>query len=751
MDLVVVESGAKAKTIQKYFGKNVLVRASNGHIQDLPTSGKDGSKALWNHTETELPNPPWDWTARAERNIGRIISDSKRKKVNRVLIATDPDREGEFIAWRLSELLSEFGEIQRITFNEITESAIRQSLEEAGEVDMNLVDAAKVRRFMDRLIGYRTSRFARSWNLTSMGRVQTPTLGFVVNREKQIIDFVPTPYWAMQAFASGIDFRVRFHEKDDSSAWRDEKGKFNAHRTNDSSLASKAYEYLKLEGRLLVSKVRLNNYKRNAKAPFTTDTMLQSAGRRFNWRPSNTMRIAQGLYEAGHITYMRTDSTRTSALSRQKAKEKITTNWGEEFIGRGIGGGKQKSSVQDAHEAIRPTNPTVEIPKGLDNSQSRLYHLIWSRFIASQMCESEWTSMKIEAKLETFAKILEGGTKWRVKAGWELAFEGLDKSPATSPPSPEITEGSSIVLDNKDENPNLIEDQTKPPNRYTQHGLVALMKSEGIGRPSTYAATIKKLIDRKYCNDTKGRLKPTEQGVLLWDEVTPFYNSGEDTEGLFSTSFTSRMELDLDKIETGSHNPALVWSDFASSFKGLHEKALEMKKSKPTRRQIEYYERLASLITEQELSVILKGKDPFSMDGEKIGEVINALRKVTEDIALPASVKQLSFIESLANTLEIDETAACSLVEVESFADLTGGKSGTASSLISKLKERTDSAPRKPSPKQINFIKNLAKKAELEEEAACELVGAASYSELSGGRQGTASKLIETLRKRPSK
>jgi len=751
MDLVVVESGAKAKTIQKYFGKNVLVRASNGHVQDLPTSGKNGSKALWSHTETELPKPPWDWTERAERNVGRIISDGRRKKVSRVFIATDPDREGEFIAWRLSEILSEFGEVQRITFNEITESAIQQSLKAAGSVDMNLVDAAKVRRFMDRLIGYRTSRFARSWNLSSMGRVQTPTLGFVVDREKAITSFVPTPYWAVQAFASGVDFRVRFHDKDDSSAWRDEKGKFNAHRTNDSSLADKAYEYLKLEDRLLVSKVSLNNYKRNAQAPFTTDTMLQATGGRFNWRPSNTMRIAQGLYEAGHITYMRTDSTRTSSSSRQKAKEKIITNWGENLVGRGVGGGKQKGSVQDAHEAIRPTNPTVELPKGLDDSKSRLYRLIWSRFIASQMCESEWTSMKIETRLETFEKPLEGDTKWRVKAGWEMAFEGLDKSPATSPPSPEIKEGNSISLDDKDKNPNLIEDQTKPPNRYTQHGLVALMKSEGIGRPSTYAATIKKLLDRKYCSDTKGRLKPTDQGLLLWDEVAPFYNSEGVTNGLFSTSFTSKMESDLDQIETGNENPALVWGDFVSSFKNLHEKALEMKKSKPTRRQIEYYERLASLITEQELSDILDGNDPLSMDGERIGEVIDTLIKATEGLSFPASVKQLSFIESLANTLEIDETTACSLVGVESFKELTGGKTGTASSLISKLKEKTASAPRKPSPKQINFVKNLAKKAELEEGDACELVGVASYSDLSGGRQGTASKLIETLRKRPSK
>ena len=154
MDLVVVESGAKAKTIQKYLGKNVLVRASNGHIQDLPTKGKDGSKALWSYKDGNLPTPPWSWTERAEKNINRIISDSRRKKVDRVLIATDPDREGEFIAWRLSELLSEFGDIQRISFNEITKSAIREALEEAGNVDMDLVDAAMVRRFMDRSVSY---------------------------------------------------------------------------------------------------------------------------------------------------------------------------------------------------------------------------------------------------------------------------------------------------------------------------------------------------------------------------------------------------------------------------------------------------------------------------------------------------------------------------------------------------------------------------------------------------------------------
>ena len=751
MDLVVVESGAKAKTIQKYLGKNILVRASNGHIQDLPTKGKDGSKALWSHKKGNLPEPPWNWTARAEKNVKRIISDSRRKKVDRVLIATDPDREGEFIAWRLAELLSDFGEVQRITFNEITKSAIRQSLESAGKVDMNLVDAAKVRRFMDRLIGYRTSRFSRSWSLSSMGRVQTPTLAFVVDREKKIQDFISTPYWAVQAFASGVDFRIRFHERDDPLVWKDEKGKIDIHRTNDPKLADKAFEALKLEFKLTPNKVSIKTYKRRPKPPFTTDTLLQASGSKYSWRPSNTMRVAQGLYEAGHITYMRTDSTRTSASSRETAKDFITSRWGSEFVGKGALGGKPSSGVQDAHEAIRPTNPLSELPNGLDDSQARLYKLIWSRFIASQMVDSEWASMKIEAKLETFNKLLDGDTKWRVTHGWESAFEAIDRTPPLSPPNPEIAEGKSLQLDSKDQNPKLIEDKTKPPARYTQHGLVALMKSEGIGRPSTYATTIKKLIDRKYCSDNKGRLKPTEQGIMLCDEVVPYYNSNEKTLNLFSSNFTAGMENDLDQIETGKHSGAQVWGDFVESFRELHESAIAKKKEKPTKRQLDYYLRLAALVSNEELEKIIGNEDPREMDGKRIGEVIDDLRTATEDMPMPASVKQISYAKSLAESLEMDESTACKLVGLSNFNELTGGKSGTASDLIGNLKGKVDSTPRPPSPKQLNFIKNLAKKAELDEEVACKMVGISSYSELSGGRQGTASKLIETLRKKPKK
>ena len=660
----------------------------------------------------------------------------------------DSDREGEFIAWRLAELFSEFREIKRITFNEITKDAIRQALNSAGVVDSKMVDAAKVRRFMDRLIGYRASRFSRSWNLSSMGRVQTPALGFVVKKEHEIANFISTPYWALQATAQGIDFRAKFHEKNDDDAWRDSKGKFDSHRTNVSDLASQGFSSLSKNGSIKVSKVSIKSYKRSPKAPFTTDTLLQTAGSRYSWKPSNTMRLAQGLYEAGHITYMRTDSTRTSSSSRQVAKEKITEIWGADQIGKGVVYAK-KSSDQDAHEAIRPTNPSVELPSGIDSSQAKLYRLIWARFIGSQMINSEWSSMKIEALTEGFPKPFDGDTKWRTSPGWESAFEKIDKKPLTSPPKPEIKENSILSLDDKENNPNLIEDETKPPARYTQHGLVALMKSEGIGRPSTYAATIKKLLDRKYCSDDRGRLKATSNGITLWDEVSPFYK--QDDKNLFSTDFTSEMESDLDKIETGSRDAAEVWETFLNYFRELHDNALKKKKEFPTKRQIQFYERLASLVSSERLEEMLQGNDPLKYNSDMMGELIDSLMKETEGMSLPPTAKQVSFIKSLAENLEMNESQACELVSISSFEELSGGKSGSASTLIGKLKDLSDSKPRPTSVKQMNFVKNLANKAELDEESACKLVEVSAFSELSGGRSGTASKLISILQKKVPK
>ena len=460
------------------------------------------------------------------------------------------------------------------------------------------------------------------------------------------------------------------------------------------------------------------------------------------------MRLAQGLYEAGHITYMRTDSTRTSSSSREVAKEKISEIWGADQIGKGVVYAK-KASDQDAHEAIRPTDPSVDLPSGIDSSQAKLYRLIWARFIGSQMINSEWSSMKIGALTEGFPKPFDGDTKWRTAPGWESAFEKIDKKPLTSPPKPEIKENSILNLDDKENNPNLIEDETKPPGRYTQHGLVALMKAEGIGRPSTYAATIKKLLDRKYCSDAKGRLKATSNGIMLWDEVSPFYK--QENKNLFSTDFTSEMESDLDKIETGSRDAAEVWETFLNYFRDLHDNALSKKKEFPTKRQVQYYERLASLVTDDELEKLLNGEDPLKFGSEKMGELIDSLTKATEGMQLPPTAKQVSYIKTLSENLELSESKACELVSISNFDELSGGKSGSASTLIGKLIDLSDSKPRPPSVKQINFVKNLANKADLDEEGACKLVETPTFTELTGGRKGTASKLIAILQKKVPK
>jgi DNA topoisomerase-1 len=206
--LLVVESGAKARTIQRYLGKEFVVRACRGHVQDLPTEGKEGRKAMWAAGDGELPAPEWGYTKGAESIIRKLLADARKSGVNEVLVATDPDREGEFIAWRLAELLGSLGTVKRVTFNEITKTAIAAALEEAGDVDTGLVEAAMIRRLMDRLIGFRGSRFCRSWNLASMGRVQTPTLGFVVEREREIEAFVPIPYWEVHLTADGVAQRV---------------------------------------------------------------------------------------------------------------------------------------------------------------------------------------------------------------------------------------------------------------------------------------------------------------------------------------------------------------------------------------------------------------------------------------------------------------------------------------------------------------------------------------------------------------
>ncbi|CAI8328018.1 MAG: DNA topoisomerase 1 [Marine Group II euryarchaeote MED-G33] len=758
MDLVIVESGAKSKTIQKYLGKGWIVAACNGHVRDLPTSRdtKHGKKAMWASTADKLPSPPWEWTENSERTIGKILTKAKDSKVENIYIATDPDREGEFIAWQLVQIFAENGyeNIWRITFNEITKTAVQASIDARGEVDQGLVQAAMVRRFMDRLVGFRSSKFSRSWSLPAMGRVQTPTLGFIVDKEVEREAFVPQPYFAVYAEAGGLRWNAKFHDKDDSDAWVDDKGKFNAERTNDSELANSAYAAA-AKG-LTIASSTPGQYQRNPDPPFTTDTLLMKAGSEMSWNPRRTMKIAGELYNAGHITYMRTDSTRTNTTAREDVKSHIRETWGDDHLGEGVLGPDAKTdatNVQDAHEAIRPTRPKDNSPDGLSAEQARLYRLIWARFAGSQMNQSRYERISMTANAEGFNRPFSSTASWRVHRGWEAAFEGIRKEPSISPPSFDTNVGSSLALDDADEeseNPCLREDETTPPPRYKQHSLVQQMKKEGIGRPSTYAATIAKLLSRKYVVEEKGSLQPSTEGRTLWLEVAPFYDrSSHGVEGhLFGTNFTAEMETNLDAIELGNSSAPSEWHKFSEHFQALHLSALEKKKQSPTPKQLAYYVRITNNLSEEQIKTYSGGKAPEEMTGTEIREILDVMTKAHPAETQPASEKQTNWIASLAQGAELSEADASALVGAVNFGELTGGRKGTASKLIEQLLELTKGIPREASEKQIKWIQTLVTRAELSEADACALVEAKSYTELQGGAGGTASKLITILKKR---
>ena len=757
MDLLIVESGAKSKTIQKYLGKGWIVAASNGHVRDLPTSrnSKDGKKAMWASTVDKLPNPPWEWTENSERTIGNLLSKAKEKNVDNIYIATDPDREGEFIAWQLKLIFTEagFDQVWRVTFHEITKTAVQAAIDAKGDVNHNLVSAAKVRRFMDRLVGFRASKFSRSWSLPAMGRVQTPTLGFIVDKEIERENFVPQPYFSVHAEAGSLRWNARFHEKSETGAWMDDKGKFHANRTNDAKLAESAFEAAK--SGLTLTRVEPGQYKSNPDPPFTTDTLLMKAGSEMSWKPGRTMKVAGELYNAGHITYIRTDSTRTNVGAREDVKSYIKKIWGEDHLGKGVVGSDVKgdsANVQDAHEAIRPTQPSSQSIEGLSTEQARLYRLVWARFAASQMSPSQYERLSMSASASGFEKTFTSTASWRVHRGWEAAFEGIRKEPSIAPPTFNATVGETLELDSSDadsSNPELVEDETKPPARYKQHSIVQKMKSEGIGRPSTYAATITKLLKRKYVLEENGSLVPADSGRTLWVEVAPFYDrSSHGIEGhLFGTDFTAEMESNLDEIEMGNSLAPQVWHTFSEHFQGLHLSALELKKQKPTPKQLDYYARLTSNLSEKEVTGFTGGKSVEEMTGTEMRELIDQINKAHPAESQPASEKQINWIAALAEGANLTESEACAKVEVGSFAELTGGRKGTASKLIETLRPLANLAPREASEKQLKYIKSMVEKAELSESDACQLVKVEGYAQLHGGAGGTASQLITILRK----
>jgi len=741
MKLVILESGAKARTIKKYLGKGWIVDACNGHVQDLPSGrkNKDSSKAMWSSKPGELPKPPWSWTERAERTMSKITSKAKKSGVDEVFIATDPDREGEFIAWRLSEILSNFDSVKRVSFNEITKEAVLSSIANPQELDMDLVEAAIVRRLMDRLVGFRCSKFCRSWKLRSMGRVQTPTLGYIVEKEIEREAHIPKEYNSVGVYSNGVELKVRFHESGDSDAWVDNDGKHFPDRTSDTELAQLAFDRINSNRSVKLDSIKEGTVSRKPKAPFTTDTMLQTSSSTLGWSIAKTSKIASTLYQSGHITYIRTDSTRTNSTARNQIRKHIEDNYGKEFIGDGVGDkAKGKGSVQDAHEAIRPTDPLVEFA-GDDKDEKSLYRLIWSRFAASQMSNSVRERRSLNFTCAGLSVPLTGTSSWRTHAGWEEVFAWSNNDIQTSPPNIGFVAGSNWEID---EDAVLTVDFTKPPRRFTESSIIQQMKRDGIGRPSTYVSTISKLVDRKYVEKDGSSLIPTSNGMTLWIEVTPFYNETDVyDEGLFTYGFTSSMEEKLDLIEAGEAKAPEQWKHFADTFRDMHNIALEKRREKPTIRQIQFLQGILNRMTEPERKELVGDQSVDQLSGEQVRNIIDNLDDNAKS-RIPPSEKQIATILKIVDRLNIDIGKFLSDIGESDINELTGGRGGTASNAIGALIELDKNSP--ATEKQVATIISMTETLEMPIEDAIAAAKAESIDTIS---KSDASTLIGNLKK----
>ena len=758
---MILESGAKARTIKKYLGKGWIVDACNGHVQDLPTRGgtKQDNKAMWSSKEGELPNPPWSYTDRAEKIISKLRKKAQTNSVEEIYIATDPDREGEFIAWRLKEIFSDYDSIYRVSFNEITNSAVQEAIESPRDIDMDLVDAAKVRRFMDRLVGFRCSRFSRSWNLASMGRVQTPTLGFIVERELERDAHVPIPYHSIKVDSNGVSFKVRFHEKNDQGAWKDDDGKHHPDRTFDGELAESAIKKIRDSDGLVLESVREGKTNRKPQPPFTTESMLRAANGRMGWSIGRTNRVATALYQSGHITYIRTDSTRTSKAARDRIRSLIEKEYGSNHLGPGALGPDAKkgaSNVQDAHEAIRPTQPEVKTLADVDADQQSLYRLIWGRFAASQMSDSVRERRDLVAKASNLELQLYGTSSWRIHAGWEAVYSA-DKDVKTEPPGVGFEVGTTWGFTSTEENPLLTSDETKPPRRFTESSIIQEMKKADIGRPSTYLTTVGKLVDRGYVDKDGSSLIPTDKGRLLWIEVVPFYGSDENSsgtisEGLFTPRFTALMESNLDEVEDGDTSGAIVWHKFVTDFRNMHNIALELRKQKPTVKQLNFIINRTSRMSDDSKSELFQGKNIDELTGEDARRIIEELNN-SSDGDIPPSEKQMALIIRLADKNSVDLEPILTELGHNDLDELTGGREGTASSLINKLIGIDKDSP--ATEKQVATIKSMSENLEISIEDAMAIGEVTTIDEITkneeSGLIGTMKKMIQSRKRQQKK
>ena len=558
-NLVIVESPAKAKTIGKYLGPGYEVKASMGHVRDLPKS-KIGVDVENGFTVDYQPI----------KGKEEVITDLKKaaKKSEKVFLATDPDREGEAISWHLKEMLGiPDDKTYRVTFNEITKKVVNDSIAHPRAIDMDLVNAQQARRVLDRIVGYQISPLL--WKKIrrglSAGRVQSVATRLVCEREEEIKAFVPQEYWSLDADLARIapnlgQFKAAFYGKEK---------KVELHSKDEVDAVMAAVK----EAPFTVTGVKRQDKLRNPAPPFITSTLQQEASRKLNMTPRRTMSIAQQLYEGvdiagegtvGLITYMRTDSLRLSDEATAAARDFILARYGANYYPGKTRVYKTKSGAQDAHEAIRPSNVNLtpeDVKKDLTAEQYKLYKLIWSRFLACQMASAVYDSVSIEVESAGYTfRATHSSLKF---SGYTAVYvEGKDEEEETfQSPLPDLKEGESVELKG------LKPDQhfTQPPSRYTEATLIKALEEKGIGRPSTYAPTISTILDREYVVKEGRALRPTPLGEVVTGLMKDKFTD------IVDTAFTANMEEQLDEVETGK----VDWKSLLTQFYGGFEKELK--------------------------------------------------------------------------------------------------------------------------------------------------------------------------------
>jgi DNA topoisomerase I len=549
--LVIVESPAKAKTISKFLGSNFKVQASMGHVRDLPKSQIG--------VDVESNYEPKYITIRGK---GQLITSLKKeaKKSDKIFLATDPDREGEAISWHLSQILGLSQDAPtRIVFHEITKSAIKDAMKHPRTINKDLVDAQQARRILDRLVGYEISPILWrkiKWGL-SAGRVQSVVVKLICDREKEIKEFIPSEYWSVIAklkTTNGV-LETKLH------SFKNKKIVPETKEQIEDILSSLS------NAEFIVKEIKKQERRKSSPNPFITSTLQQESYKKLNFTTKKTMSVAQQLYEGidikkegtvGLITYMRTDSTRISEEAQKNAEKYIVDNFGDNFLPSSKKAVKSKGNIQDAHEAIRPTSvnrhPDI-IKDSLTNDQYKLYKLIWSRFIASQMSDAVYDTTSVDVLANNY--IFKSTGSILKFQGFLIAYNVEEDEENTKIPNVEIDQVLKL---------NSLEPKqhfTQPPARFTEASLVKALEENGIGRPSTYAPIISTVIDRGYVVRDKKTLAPTELGEVVTELLKEYFKTIVDTE------FTAKMENRLDEIEEGTEEWVHVVDDFYKPLSGL--------------------------------------------------------------------------------------------------------------------------------------------------------------------------------------